>query len=200
MKREDLEKLGLSKEQIDSVCDLNNADVAPLKADLQKAQDDVKAANEKVAAQETTIKELNKDLDAFKDKDADVSGMQKRIEDLQRDMNEKEEQHKKEIADRDFNDVLKEAITAAKGKNAKAIIALLDDRMDALKASKNLKEDIVSALKTLAEAEDSKMLFGEPEATVVEKKNTIGNVGNGGNDKPADSLSSALRERYAKGD
>ena len=30
MKREDLEKLGLTKEQIDSVCDLNNKDTCRL--------------------------------------------------------------------------------------------------------------------------------------------------------------------------
>lgn len=52
MKREDLEKLGLTKEQIDGVCDLNNADVQPLKNDLQKAQDDLKVAQDKVTTTE----------------------------------------------------------------------------------------------------------------------------------------------------
>lgn len=35
--------------------------------------------------------------------------------------------------------------------------------VDSLKASKNQKEDVEAALKKLTEAEDSKMLFGEPE-------------------------------------
>ena len=124
MKREDLEKLGLTKEQIDAVCNLNNADVSPLKADVQKKQDDLKAAQDKVIAQETTIKDLNKDLEQFKD--VDVSGLKQKIADLEKNITEKDEQHKKEIADRDFNDILKDAISQAKGRNAKAITALLD--------------------------------------------------------------------------
>lgn len=36
MKREDLEKLGLTKEQIDSVCDLNNKDMKPVRMIYRK--------------------------------------------------------------------------------------------------------------------------------------------------------------------
>jgi hypothetical protein len=50
-----------------------------------------------------------------------------------------------------------------------------------LKASKNQKEDITAALKTLAEAEDSKMLFGEPEPYVLGKGDPIGSVIKTGN-------------------
>ena len=69
------------------------------------------------------------------------------------------------MADRDFNDLLKSAISEADGKNVKAITALLD--VDALKSSQNQKEDIAQALKSLAEAEDSKMLFGAQEAQPI---------------------------------
>lgn len=48
--------------------------------------------------------------------------------------------------------------------------------MDTLKASKNQKEDIAAALKTLSEAEDSKMLFGEPDPSVVGTGDPIGVV------------------------
>lgn len=57
-------------------------------------------------------------------------------------------------------------------------MALLD--VNALKASKNQKEDIAAALKTLTEAEDSKMLFGEPEPNPVGTGNLIGQVRTGG--------------------
>lgn len=196
MKRDELEKLGLTKEQIDSVCDLNNADVSPLKTDLQKAQEELKVEQEKVTAQENTIKELNKDLEQFKE--VDVSTLKQKIDDLEKNIKDKEEQHSKEMADRDFNDILKDAIAEAKGKNAKAITALLD--VDSLKASKNQKEDIVKAIKALTEAEDSKMLFGEKEPKEVGKGNTIGNVGNSQNSNNTDSLNSALKEHYGKGD
>lgn len=165
MKREDLEKLGLTKEQVDGVCDLNNADVQPLKNELQKAQDDLKVAQDKL----TTTEEALKKFDGV-----DTEALKKQIEDLQADLKQKDTDHATELATRDFNDLLKESIAAAKGKNAKAITALLD--VEALKASKNQKEDIAAALKALTEAEDSKMLFGDPEPTLVGSGDPIGTV------------------------
>ena len=173
MKREDLEAIGLSKEQIDKVCDLNNADISPLKADLQKAKDDLAAANEKIGVHENTIKSLKDDLEEFKD--ADVKGLKQKISDLESDIKTKDEEHQKQISDRDFNDMLKDCISAAHGKNQKAITALLD--LDVLKASKNQKEDAEAAIKVLTEAEDSKMLFGEPEGNPIGTGSPIGNVG-----------------------
>lgn len=165
MKREDLEKLGLTKEQVDSVCDLNNADVQPLKNELQKAQDDLKVAQEKVETTEKTLK-------AFEG--VDPAALNQKIADLQADLKKKDDSHAAELAARDFNDLLKESIASVNGKNAKAIAALLD--LETLKASKNQKEDIAAALKKLTQAEDSKMLFGEPEPIVVGNGNPIGTV------------------------
>lgn len=179
MKREDLEKLGLTKEQIDSVCDLNNADVQPLKNDLQKAQDDLRVANDKVATTEEALKKFD---------GVDPVALNKQITDLQADLKKKDDDHAAELADRDFNDLLKESIATAKGVNAKAITALLD--VDTLKASKNQKEDVAAALKALAEAEDSKMLFGESE-TVIGGGAPIGRVTKGG-DQSSDAALRAV--------
>lgn len=175
MKREDLEALGLTKEQVDKVCDMHHAEFDPVKKDLETAQGDLAAEKEKTLTQETTIGELKKDLEGFKD--VDVSGMQQKITNLENDLKTKETDYQAQIADRDFQDILKDSISSAKGKNTKAIAALLD--IDTLKSSKNQKEDIAAAIKALTEAEDSKMLFGEPEANPVGTGNPIGNVGNG---------------------
>lgn len=188
MKREDLEALGLSKEQIDKVLDLHHEEYDPVKKDLEQAQEDLKSEKEKTSTQATTIKDLKKDLEEFKD--ADVSGMKQKIADLEQDIKEKDENHQKEIADRDFNDILREAITSANGKNAKAITALLD--IDTLKASKNQKEDITAALKALTEAEDSKMLFGEPEPNVLGKGDPIGSVTKTGNQDSDAAMRAAM--------
>ncbi len=177
MKREDLEALGMTKEQIDKVLDMHHKEYDPVKKDLDTANADLAAEKEKTSTQETTIAGLKKDLGEFKD--ADVSGMKQKIEDLEKDIQTKDAAHKQEIADRDFNDLLKECITAAKGVNAKAITALLD--VPTLKASKNQKDDIAAAIKTLTEADDSKMLFGEPDPTPSGKGNPIGIVTKGGN-------------------
>ena len=193
MKREDLEALGLSKEQIDKVLDMHHEEYDPVKKDLETAQKDLESEKEKTSTQATTIKDLKKDLEEFKD--ADVSGMKQKIADLEKDIQTKDETHQKEIADRDFNDILKDSIASAKGKNAKAIVALLD--IDTLKASKNQKDDIAAALKTLAEAEDSKMLFGEPEPNVVGTGNPIGTVDKK-NPAETGNLRDALSAKYGK--
>ena len=191
MKREELEALGMSKEQIDGVLDMHHKEYDPVKNDLDTARADLIAEKEKTSTQATTINDLKKDLNEFKD--VDVSGMKQKIADLEKDIQTKDETHQKEIADRDFNDLLKESITSANGRNAKAITALLD--VETLKASKNQKEDIAAAIKVLTEAEDSKMLFDEPEPKPAGKLDLIGGV----KKTPAEggeSLMDALKEKY----
>ena len=172
MKREDLEALGMTKEQIDKVLDMHHTEYDPVKKELDTAQADLTVEKEKTATQEKTISGLKNDLGEFKD--VDVSGLQKKITDLENDIKTKDAAHRQEISDRDFHDLLKESIAAVNGKNAKAIAALLD--VDTLKASKNQKEDIAAALKALTEKEDSKMLFGEPDPNPVGTGNLIGQV------------------------
>ena len=116
--------------------------------------------------------------------------MRQKISELEEVIRTKDETHQKEIADRDFNDLLKESIASAKGRNAKAIAALLDT--DTLKASKNQKEDITAALKDLAEAEDSKMLFGDPEPRVVGMGTPIGVVTKGGSQNSDTAMRAAM--------
>lgn len=183
MKREELEALGLTKEQVDKVLDAHHKELDPVQKELDTAKEDLRVAKETVDTQGTTIKDLKKDLEEFKD--VDVSGMKTKIANLENDLQTKETEYTQKIADRDFQDMLKESIATAKGKNAKAITALLD--IDALKVSKNQKEDVAAALKILAEAEDSKMLFGEIE-TVIGEGNPIGTVtrNNGGNTPTAE--------------
>lgn len=166
MKSEELKELGLTEEQVKSVLEINQKDVSKLEEDLQKANDGLKVAEEKVKATEEALKKFD---------GVDAEGMKKQIEDLKAELKTAEENHAAELAVRDFDDLVKEGIAEAKGKNAKAIRALLD--MDTLKASKNQKEDVAKALKALTEEEDSKMLFGEQEADTVGTVDIIGRVG-----------------------
>lgn len=130
------------------------------------------AANDTIKANDTAMKDLQDKLDGFKD--VDVSGLNQMIKNLQTEKENIQKDYDAKIADRDFNDLVKESIAAVNGRNAKAITALLD--VDTLKASKNQKEDIAAALKALAEAEDSKMLFGEPDPKPAGTGNLIGQV------------------------
>lgn len=73
--------------------------------------------------------------------------------------------HQKEQEEREFNEMLNAAIAESKGKNTKAITALLD--LDALRKSKNQEKDIKSALDSLRT--DNGYLFedngGDPKFT-----------------------------------
>lgn len=149
------------------------------------------AANETIKANDTAMKDLQTQLDGFKD--VDVTGLNKRISNLEEEKKNIQKDYDAKIADRDFNDLLRENIASVKGVNAKAITALLD--VDTLKASKNQKEDIAAALKALAEAEDSKMLFGEPGQKPVRTGSVIGTVVTG-RSQTEDTLNSAIAEHY----
>lgn len=154
---------------------------------------------EKLDAAEDKAKTLEESLEKFKD--VDPEALKQSIEDLKKELEQKDTEYAGKIADRDFEDVLKDAISGAKGKNAKAIRALLD--LDTLKASKNQKDDVAAAIKALTEAEDSAFLFAkddgdEPDdadddtAGVVGKADVIGTVKGGSGDNFLAGLRSSM--------
>lgn len=162
--------------------------------DYNRQVESLNQANETIKANDDAMKDLQTKLDAFKD--VDVTELNKTIEDLKVENARIEKDYKDKEAQRDFDDLIKDAITGAHGKNAKAITALLD--VDTLMQSKNQKEDIAAAIKKLTEAEDSKMLFGEPEPQAKGGGNPIGDIGDGSHPNTTDSISSALKEFYKK--
>lgn len=141
-------------------------------ADYDKQKDKLTNAEDKVNT-------LTESLDKFKN--VDVDKLNQTVSDLQAQIKKKDDDYASQIADRDFSEIVKDSIAKANGKNAKAIKALLD--IDTLKGSKNQSKDIEDAIKALAEADDSKMLFGEPDPTVVSKTTPIGQV-----TKPGETL------------
>lgn len=163
-------------------------------ADYNKQVENLNKANDTIKSNDTAMKELQDKLDAFKD--VDVTELKNTIAGLEKDKTRIEDEYKDKMAKRDFDDLIKDAITSAHGKNAKAITALLD--VDTLMQSKNQKEDVAAAIKKLTEAEDSKMLFGEPEPQARGGGNPIGDIGDGSHPNTTDSISSALREFYKK--
>lgn len=127
-------------------------------SDYQKQVD--KAAREKTRAD--TAEETLKGFDG-KDYDAIIAER----DEWQRKCTENEEKYRRENEEREFNDIVSSSITEAKGKNAKAIAALLD--LDNLRKSKNQKADVAAALETvktengyLFEDEGGKAHFTEP--------------------------------------
>ena len=165
MKREELKELGLSDENVTKVLDMHHAEIDPVNEELKKVKDDLEVAQYKVKKTEESLKKFE---------GIDPEKLQGEVEALKGEIQKKDEEHAKELADRDFNDLISSSIREANGLNEKAITALLD--VDTLKQSKNQKEDVAAAIKALTEKDDSKMLFGVPDEKPVGTENLIGRV------------------------
>lgn len=169
MKTEDLKAHGLTDEQIAFVMAENGRDIGK----VQKKLEDITAERDKEKERADSAAETLKKFEGV-----DVEAIRKEVADWQKKAQDAEAEYGKKIAERDFDDLLKDAIATAKGINPKAIKALLD--VDALKASKNQKEDVASAIKALAEAEDSKMLFKSEPAQQTTPHFTTAKTGSNG--------------------
>lgn len=151
MKTEFLQNLkigdqALTKEIIDAILAENGRDVEAAKkpfADYEAIKEQLKTAKDGLKAFEGV----------------DVNDLQSKITTLQNDLSAKDKEYQQKLADMQFDGLLTGAVSAAKGKNAKAIRALLD--VDTLKASKNQEADIKTALEALAK--DNGYLFDTTE-------------------------------------
>lgn len=147
MKREFLQNLKvndqpLPKEVIDAIMAENGRDIEAAK----KPYSDYDTVKQQLADAQTTIQGF---------KDQDIEGIRRSAQDWEKKYNDAIAAHQQELADRDFRQHLESAIAGAKGKNVKAITALLD--VDTLKGSKNQEADIKAALESLKK--DSGYLF-----------------------------------------
>lgn len=152
---------------------------------------DVEAAKKPFADYETVksqLDEANRAIEGFRA--MDIDGVKKAAEEWKQKAEQAERDAAEKIAEMEFNGLLSSAIAGARGRNAKAISALLD--VDTLKASKNQEADIKAALEALKG--ENGYLFDDaptppPYAPGPGKSPIVPD------EKPA-SLASALRERY----
>lgn len=149
MKREFLQnfKVGdqpLTKEIIDAIMAENGRDIEEAKkpfADYDSIKEQLQTAKDGLKAFEGV----------------DVAQLQSQIAALNTQLSDKDKEWQGKLDAMAFDGKIKDAITAAKGKSAKAIAALLD--MDTLRASKNQDADIKTALEALKK--DSGYLFDD---------------------------------------
>lgn len=149
MQRKFLEDLGLAKDAVDTIMDAHGTDLEKIKGerDTYKSQ----------------LDEAQKTLKGFES--VNVTELQGKIAQLTSDLAAKDAEYQRNLADRDFGDALKEAVTASGARNAKAVIALLDQ--DALKSSKNQKEDIQKALEAVKKDNDFLFQSSKPVPRMV---------------------------------
>lgn len=139
MKTEFLKELGLEQEVIDKIMGENGKDVEAAKAKFSD-YDTVK----------NQLVEANKTIEGFKA--MDIDGIKKAADDWKLKAEQAEKDAATKIAEMEFDGLLSGAVTAAKGKSAKAIRALLD--VEGLKSSKNQETDIKAALEALKQESD----------------------------------------------
>lgn len=127
----------LPKEVVDAILAENGRDVAA----AVKPFADYEAIKTQLAAAKESLKVFE---------GVDVQALQGQVAKLTKDMEDQEAAHKAQLAGLAFDGALRDAITAAGGRSAAAIRALLD--VDALKASKDQTADIKAALDGLKKA------------------------------------------------
>lgn len=136
----------LSKEIIDAILAENGRDIGAAKKPFAD-YDTIKSQ----------LDEAQKTIKGFQDAGADIEAVRKSAKDWEDKYNAAVSESNQKIADMAFDHALEAAITGAKGRNVKAIRALLD--VDTLKSSKNQESDIKAALEAVQK--DNGYLFDD---------------------------------------
>lgn len=151
MKRKNLEDMGLSKEQIDTVMKMNGEDIEKAKSDSENLEKE----NESLAEQ---LKERDEQLEALKKSVEGNEDLKKQVEKLQADNEASKSKHEAEMNALKVDFAVERALTSARAKNVKAVKALLnltDAKLDKEGNVKGLQEQ----LDNLITGEDTSFLF-----------------------------------------
>ena len=138
MKRKFLEDMGLSKEQVDNIMAENGRDIEAIKTERDNYKTQLDTA-------QTTLKSFE---------GVNVQDLQGKVIKLTADLAAKDAEYQKQIADRDFNDLLE---TTAEGYKPRDL--------EKLKASKNQEADIKTALEAVKK--DNAYLFQDTQIPKV---------------------------------
>ena len=151
MTRKQLEDLGLSKEQVDSIMKINGDDIENAKS---ASAAEIKNLETEVSGLKTQVSDRDEQLEDLKASAGNNEALTKQIADLQAENTKAKETHESEITQ----------LTGAKAKNAKAVKALLDLSDAKLDKEGNVK-GLQEQIDKLTTAEDTKFLFEAAEQT-----------------------------------
>ena len=143
MKRKFLEHMGLTKEQVDSVMAENGNDIEAIKQERDTYKGQLETA-------QSTLKSFE---------GVNITDLQNKISALTNDLTVKETEYQKQLADRDFNDLLKATAEGFKPRDLKAVMPFLD--VEKLKGSKNQESDIKAAIEAVKK--DNAYLFQDAQ-------------------------------------
>lgn len=131
MKRKFLEDMGLTKEQVDSIMAENGNDIESIKQERETYKGQLETA-------QATLKSFE---------GVNLSDLQGKIQTLTADLANKDTEYQEQLAERDFNDLLKATAERFKPRDIKAVMPFLD--VEKLKRSKNQEADIKAAMEAV---------------------------------------------------
>ena len=179
MTRKQLEDLGLTKEQADSVMKINGDDIENAKG---TAATEIKNLQTEVDGLKTQVGDRDKQLETLKASAGDNADLKKQIEDLQTENATAKANHESELNQLKIDFAVEKALTGAKAKNIKAVKALLelDDAKDG-----NVK-GLAEQIEKLTSGDDTKFLF-EAQKQTKQQQNFKGfQPGASGEQKPGE--------------
>lgn len=158
MTRKQLEDLGLSKEQVDSIMKINGDDIENAKS---ASAAEIKNLETEVSGLKTQVSDRDKQLETLKASAGDNEALTKQIADLQAENTKAKETHESEMTQLKVDFAVEKALTGANAKNIKAVKALLDLTDAKLDKDGNVK-GLAEQIEKLAAGEDTKFLFDAP--------------------------------------
>lgn len=182
MTRKQLEDLGLTKEQADSVMKINGDDIENAKG---TAATEIKNLQTEVEGLKTQVGDRDKQLETLKASAGDNADLKKQIEDLQTENATAKANHESELNQLKIDFAVEKALTGAKAKNIKAVKALLELNDAKLDKDGNVK-GLAEQIEKLTSGDDTKFLF-EAQKQTKQQQNFKGfQPGASGEQKPGD--------------
>lgn len=182
MTRKQLEDLGLTKEQADSVMKINGDDIENAKG---TAATEIKNLQTEVDGLKTQVGDRDKQLETLKASAGDNADLKKQIEDLQTENATAKANHESELNQLKIDFAVEKALTGAKAKNIKAVKALLELNDAKLDKDGNVK-GLAEQIEKLTSGDDTKFLF-EAQKQTKQQQNFKGfQPGASGGQKPSE--------------
>lgn len=182
MTRKQLEDLGLTKEQADSIIKINGDDIENAKS---ASAAEIKNLQTEVDGLKTQVGDRDKQLETLKASAGDNADLKKQIEDLQTENATAEANHESELNQLKIDFAVEKALTGAKAKNIKAVKALLELEDAKLDKDGNVK-GLAEQIEKLTSGDDTKFLF-EAQKQTKQQQNFKGfQPGASGEQKPGE--------------
>ena len=182
MTRKQLEDLGLTKEQADSIMKINGDDIENAKG---TAATEIKNLQTEVEWLKTQVGDRDKQLETLKASAGDNADLKKQIEDLQTENATAKANHESELNQLKIDFAVEKALTGAKAKNIKAVKALLELNDAKLDKDGNVK-GLAEQIEKLTSGDDTKFLF-EAQKQTKQQQNFKGfQPGASGEQKPGE--------------